>query len=154
MFIEDSEGSSEDLENTFWTNPQTSHFSSHFSCFENRKSVQNHICIILKQVLNAHLHLSLQENIRLQKSKVFETNYHVFGKRPGISPKGHQNKRTKESASHHILLRYFRCSSKTPKDLRKTSRTPSGRTLRHLTSPVISIDLRAENQCKFIFTLC
>ena len=78
MFIEDSEGSSEDLQNTFWTNPQTSHFSSHFSCFESRKSVQIHIYIMLKQFLNAHLHLSLQKNPRLQKSKVFETNYHVL----------------------------------------------------------------------------
>ena len=134
----------------FRANPQTSHVWSHFSWFESRKSLQIHICIMLKRFTNAYLHLSLQEKPRLQKSKVFERNYYVLRESPRISPKRHQNKRTKESASHHILLRHLRCVSKTSKHLRKTFRTPSGGSLRHLMSGVVSVVLRAENHCKFI----
>ena len=87
-----------DLQNTFWTNSLTSHVWSRLSSFESRKSFENHTCIILRQILNASLHLSLHKELRLQKSKVFGRHYHVFGKSPRISPKGHQNKRPKESA--------------------------------------------------------
>ena len=127
--------------------------TSHFIIFGKRKSFQIHICIILKQSLNTPLHLSLQQKLRLQKSKVFERNYCVFRKSPRISPKGHQNKRTKESASHHILLRHQRHCSNTPKHLEKTSRTASGRTCRHAQRQVISLSLGTENHSKFIFAL-
>ena len=66
MFIEDSKGFSEDLQNTFRTKLQTSYVSSRFSSFESRKSLQVYICMMLKQSLNAPLHLSLQKTLRLR----------------------------------------------------------------------------------------
>ena len=52
IFLEVSQGSSEDLQNTLQTNLQTCSKTSHFTIFEKRKSFQIHICIILKQISN------------------------------------------------------------------------------------------------------
>ena len=153
-FIQHSKGFSEDLQNTLRTNLQTCERTSQIISFGNRKSFQIHIRIMLKQFPNAPLHLSLQQKLRLQKSYHFGRNYYVFGKSPKISPKGHQNKRTKESASHHILPRHQRYCLRTPKKLCKTSRTPSGRTCRHAKEQVKSLALGIENHSKFIFALC
>ena len=131
----------------------TSHVSSRFSCFESWKSLQIHICTMLKQFTNAYLHLSLHKKSRLQKSKVFERNIAFYGEAPESARRATKT-RGQRRVLRTILLKLPRCSSKTPKKFRKTSRTPFGRTLRHLMSGVISIVFRPENHCNFIVAWC